>query len=305
MCVHRLVMITGMSGSGKSVAVKSLEDSGFFCVDNLPIVMLPQFLNLVDDHLEDVAVVVDIRQPSFFESSEQVIESMQKHHHYQSQILFLDCDDQTLARRFAESRRPHPLNQSSISDGLQQEREMLSLFRGEADLILDTSNLAPHELRQRLREHFSNTEDKIAPLQVNITSFGFKYGSPLDAHFVMDMRFLPNPYWEKELRTMTGQDKPVIDFLEALPDTSEYLTYLLPMFSFLLRSFQKRDRQFFTIAIGCTGGQHRSVYTAEQLYSFLTKEGFHTTISHRDLARNIAVKKENGFSKTKQNKLDG
>ncbi len=295
MSVRRLVVITGMSGSGKSVAVKSLEDLGFFCVDNLPIVMLSEFLDLVDERLQDLAVVIDIRQPGFFEAAEGMLESLKKRQDYQTQLLFLDCDDQTLSRRFAESRRPHPLNASSISEGLLQERQLLSPLRGEADLILDTSNLAPHELRQRLREDFSLTE-KEAPLQVNIISFGFKYGTPLDAHFIMDMRFLPNPYWDKKLREMTGKDQPVIEFLEKLPETGEYLRQLLPMLSFMLRYFQKRDRQFFTIAVGCTGGQHRSVYVAERIHQYLKEEGFTTMIMHRDLTRNLVLKKEKNSS---------
>lgn len=284
--LRELVVITGMSGSGKSVAVKVLEDAGFFCVDNLPVVMLPQFLGLLEERIVRVAVVIDVRQPSFFENEHDIVEALRMHHNYRPMILYLDCDDQTLARRFAESRRPHPLSEGSIHEALRKERELLAPFRGAADLLVDTSKLAPHDLRQQLREAFSPTPDK-PPLRVNIVSFGFKHGAPLDAHLILDMRFLPNPYWYQRLRPLTGKDESVAQFLGELEEFQGFWALLQPFFLFLLEQHQRRDRPFLTIAIGCTGGQHRSVYTAERLQAWLQGEQFRTMLIHRDLPRYV------------------
>ena len=284
--IRRLLIITGMSGSGKSIAVKALEDLGFFCVDNLPVVMLPQFLSLVkEQEIEQVAVVIDVRlhQPGFFEDGDAVLTMLNKQEQ-SFQILFLDCDDHTLSRRYAESRRPHPLSEGSIAGGLSRERELLAPFRGAANLLVDTTQLVPHELRQRLREHFSITPMQ-APLQVNVMSFGFKYGAPLDAHFTFDMRFLPNPYWDKSLRHFNGLDQPVIEFLEKQPEALTFIDNTVMTMTHLLECFQKADRAFVTVAFGCTGGQHRSVFASETFARKLREVGANVVVSHRELSR--------------------
>mgnify|MGYP000562862553 CR=1 FL=1 len=276
-----LLVITGMSGSGKSVAIKALEDIGFFCVDNLPIIMLPDFIALAQKAVRRMAIVVDTRQPSFSENQNKILKELSENKTIHSQIIFLDSSDQVLLRRFAESRRPHPLGQDNVQAGIQRERELLTSLREVANLCIDTSNFAPHQLRQRLRDYFS-PETQQSNLKVTLLSFGFKHGLPPDADLVFDVRFLPNPYWVKGLRPMDGEDIPVREYLEQFDETAKFLDYAKPLLQFSIENFQKSDRHYLTIAIGCTGGQHRSVYVASSLRNFFEEIGVNALLIHRD-----------------------
>lgn len=282
--IQSLVVITGMSGSGKSVAIKALEDVGYFCSDNLPVALVSPFLDIVKEEESRVAVVVDIRQPGFSKSGPELLSLLKKHEEYNPQFLFLDCDDQTLIRRYSQVRRPHPLNENSIEQGVSRERELLQPLRAASSLVIDTSKQAPHELRLELRQKFSPTEET-SPLRVTISSFGFKHGLPLDVDMVFDVRFLPNPYWVPELRAKSGRDPEIGAYLKKQDGTDEFLSYVKPVILFSVRQFQRSDRHYFKVAIGCTGGRHRSVFMTEQLHAFLKEEGIDAALQHRDIER--------------------
>lgn len=280
--IQSLVIVTGMSGSGKSVAIKALEDSGYFCADNLPVVLLPEFIRLLKPSETRVAVVVDIRQPGFSKSDEQLLELLQDHKETNPQLIFLDSNDEVLVRRFSQVRRPHPLNEHSIEKGVERERELLAPFRQAADLVIDTSHLPPHELRLQLRQQFAPTE-QTSPLKITIASFGFKHGIPLDMDMLFDVRFLPNPYWVTELRAKSGQDPEIGDYLRKQEGTDPFLDYVRPLLLFAIRQFQHTDRHYLKIAFGCTGGRHRSVFMSEQIHTYLAEQGIETFLQHRDI----------------------
>lgn len=285
--IRHLVVITGMSGSGKSIAAKTLEDSGYFCVDNLPLPLLPNLLETLEARhtsLERIAVVTDTRQPGFAAQDAQTLRALFQQLRYESRLLFLDSQDDILARRYAESRRPHPMDHRTVSEGIRRERALLATFREEADLILDTSHLEPRQLRQRLREAFDVQNEK-ERLRISVLSFGFKYGPPMDADMLFDVRFLPNPYWVETLRPRTGEESEVIDFLEKQDATAAFLEHIRSMLGFVLPQFQNSDRHYLTIAIGCTGGQHRSVYIARMLQTYLQELGTPAFLMHRDIRR--------------------
>lgn len=285
--LQTLVVITGMSGSGKSIAAKALEDNGFYCVDNLPILLLPQLLDQLEDQLKRLAVVVDIRQPEVSVSARQMMAEIAKKRPYQPRLLFLDSDNLTLQRRYAQSRRPHPLQGELVLAGLQEEREILAPLRELADPVIDTSLLAPHELRRQLRLLFA-ADVETSPLQLTVMSFGFKNGLPLDIDMLFDVRFLPNPFWVEELRPKSGQDADVARYLEQWDDTSLFLDQIKPVLHFLVRRYQQSDRHYFTLAFGCTGGQHRSVYMAECIHAFLARENVSARLFHRDMKNALA-----------------
>ncbi|MCB9639108.1 MAG: RNase adapter RapZ [Myxococcales bacterium] len=285
--IRHLVVITGMSGSGKSIAAKTLEDSGYFCVDNLPFPLLPSLLETLEarhDNLERIAVVTDTRQPGFGGHEAQVLRGIFKQLRYEARLLFLDSQDDILARRYAESRRPHPMDHRTVAEGIRRERALLAEFREEADIVLDTSLLEPRQLRQRLRDAFGEQVGE-SRLRISVLSFGFKYGPPMDADMLFDVRFLPNPYWVESLRARTGEENEVIEFLEKQEATPTFLSQLRSMLAFVLPQYQNSDRHYLTIAIGCTGGQHRSVYIARTLQSYLQDLGTPAFLMHRDIRR--------------------
>ena len=285
--IRDLVVITGMSGSGKSIAARTLEDSGYFCVDNVPLQLLPQLIEMLqsrDASVERVAVVADTRQPGFGEQEVNFLNALIAEKKYPASLFFLDSQDDILARRYAESRRPHPMDQRSVIEGIRRERTQLAPFREAATLILDTSHLEPRQLRQRLRDAFSPlTQD--TRLRISILSFGFKYGPPMDADMLFDVRFLPNPYWDEALRPKNGEDPEIAAFLEAQSDTSAFLQHLQSLLAFVLPRFQDSDRHYLTLAIGCTGGQHRSVYIARAMQQHLQNKKITSFLMHRDLRR--------------------
>ncbi|WP_019640178.1 RNase adapter RapZ [Paenibacillus fonticola] len=286
--VANLIIITGMSGAGKSLAVRSLEDLGFFCVDNLPPVLIPKFAELIEQSngkIAKVALVIDLRGREFFTALSESLGYVKDHFTINCEILFLDATDSVLVQRYKESRRRHPLAPDGMPlDGIRLERKMLEDLKISATQVIDTSNIKPAQLKEKIISRFSHLESN--HLSVNITSFGFKYGIPIDADLVFDVRFLPNPHYIEQLRPHTGQDSDVYDYVMKWPETQSFLTKLLDMLHFLLPQYHKEGKSQVIIAIGCTGGKHRSVAIAEYLGRMLgTSETETVRVSHRDEGR--------------------
>ncbi len=286
--VIRMLIITGMSGAGKTIAVQCLEDMGFFCVDNLPPALIPKFSELVrqsDGSVRRVALVCDLRGGEFFSALFDALKDLDEQNQLEYQIVFLEADDETLVRRYKASRRKHPLapDHGRIVDGIARERDMLSEVRGRADLVLNTSRMRPLELKEVLAQRYRGMDDENA-LSVNVISFGFKYGIPIDADLVFDVRFLPNPYYIDTLRSRSGQDPDVYDYVMKWPATQQFMTKLLDMADFLLPQYVKEGKTQIVVAIGCTGGRHRSVAIAESIREHLQKS-FTVTVVHRDLGK--------------------
>ena len=277
-----IVIITGMSGAGSTTAAKSLEDLGWYVVDNLPPALLPTMLDLADRaSLAGVAAIVDVRSRAFSTDLKTAVSSLGARG-VTPHVLFLEASDAVLVQRFENVRRPHPTQGAgTILDGIKAERELLREIRGDADIVLDTSALNVHELRARMHGYFAG--DSVTGLRLNIVSFGYKYGLPVDADLVADCRFLPNPHWVPELRAMSGLDAPVRDYVLAQQGAPEFLAAYLAVLAVSLAGFEREGKRYVTLAIGCTGGKHRSVAMAEQLAARLA--GRDVTVSHRDLGR--------------------
>jgi len=283
-----LVIITGMSGAGKTIAVQSLEDLGFFCVDNLPPVLIPKFAELIEQsrgRIARVALVIDLRGREFFTALAEALNDLRENFSLRCEILFLDATDSVLVQRYKESRRRHPLaGDGPPLEGIQLERRMLEDLKGMATQVIDTSNLKPAELKERIISRFSNLGS--GTLSISITSFGFKYGVPIDADLVFDVRFLPNPHYVEELRPKTGTDQEVYDYVMKWPDTQQFLAKLLDMLHFLIPQYHKEGKSHLVIGIGCTGGKHRSVAIAEYLGRTLGASETETVrVNHRDAER--------------------
>ena len=277
-----IVIITGMSGAGRSTAAKSLEDLGWFVVDNLPPALLPTMLDLADRaSLAGIAAIVDVRSRAFSTDLKTAISSLGARG-VAPHVLFLEASDPVLVQRFENVRRPHPMQGAgTIIDGINAERELLRAVRGDSDIVLDTSSLNVHELRSRMHGYFGG--DSVTGLRLNIVSFGYKYGLPVDAVLVADCRFLPNPHWVPELRPLSGLDASVREYVLGQPAASAFLSAYLAVLEVSLAGFEREGKRYVTLAIGCTGGKHRSVAMAEQLAARLA--GRDVTVSHRDLGR--------------------
>ncbi|WP_121251281.1 RNase adapter RapZ [Nocardioides ferulae] len=280
-----LVVVTGMTGAGRSTAAKELEDLGFYVVDNLPPSLLRDVVRLVDESKgmgQPIAVVVDVRSGSFFGSLQANL--AQGATGRRATLVFLDATDEILVRRQEAARRPHPLQGAGrLLDGLQREREVLGDLRSEADLVIDTSSLNVHQLTARIREAFGSPD--ASRLKVTVVSFGFKYGIPVDADFMADMRFLPNPHWIPELRPMTGRDSGVADFVRGQPGATEFLDGYVPVLAGVAEGYLREGKRFMRIAVGCTGGKHRSVAMAEEICRRMSDHGYDARTVHRDLGR--------------------
>ena len=281
-----LVVISGMSGAGRSTAAKVLEDLGWFVVDNLPPSLIPTMVDLAArtrGSVPRIAVVVDVRGRSFFEHLHEalgLIDSGGLRH----RIVFLDSADDVLVRRFENVRRPHPLQgEGRITDGIARERELLRELRGEADIVLDTSSRNVHELRGALESVFA--ESGQPELRATVMSFGFKYGLPVDADLVVDCRFLPNPHWIPELRPKTGLDPDVSEYVLAQPGAKDLLESYGDVLRTITAGYRREGKRYLTLAVGCTGGKHRSVAMAEQIAARLNDDGVDTTVVHRDMGR--------------------
>lgn len=280
----QIVIITGMSGAGKTVAIQSFEDLGFFCVDNLPPMLLPKFLELMRDSknkMNKVALVMDLRGREFFEQLIHVLAELQQYSWLVPHILFLDADDSTLVRRYKETRRFHPLAKSGLPlDGIRAERKLLEELKARAQTIINTSQLKPKELREKIAKEFSNNKQNL--FTVNVVSFGFKHGIPIDADLVFDVRFLPNPFYIEHMRPKTGLDDEVYQYVMKWTDTSKFLEKLFDMLAFMLPLYKREGKSQLVIAIGCTGGQHRSVAISKYLGEKLAKD-YEVQVSHREI----------------------
>lgn len=280
----QLVIITGMSGAGKTVAVQSFEDLGFFCVDNLPPALLPKFLELMKDSrndIENVALVMDLRGREFFDSLFDSLDKLGKENWIQEHILFLDAEDQTLVSRYKETRRSHPLAKEGLPlEGIRKERKMLDELRGRAQSIINTTTLKPKQLREQIIERYREQEQQV--FSVHVVSFGFKYGVPIDADLMFDVRFLPNPHYVEHMRPLTGLHGDVSSYVFKWSDTQKFLEKLKDLLDFMLPQYKREGKSQLVIAIGCTGGQHRSVALAEYLSEQYASD-FYTHVTHRDI----------------------
>jgi UPF0042 nucleotide-binding protein len=281
-----IVIVTGLSGAGRSTAAKALEDMGWFVVENLPPALLPTMVELAARSagaVSKVAAVVDVRSRAFTTDLHAALGDLAKRG-LPPRVVFLEASDETLMRRFDSVRRPHPLQgDGGVSEGIVAERELLRGVRGEADLVLDTSALNVHELRARMQDFFDG--EGVAGLRVTVVSFGYKYGMPVDADMVTDCRFLPNPHWIEELAPLTGQDPPVRDYVLGQPGAKKFLDAFLGAMQAALPGFEREGKRFVTLAVGCTGGKHRSVAMAEQIAARLGETGATVQVVHRDLGR--------------------
>jgi len=283
----RIVIITGLSGSGKSTALKALEDIGFFCVDNLPIMLLPKFLDLqtgVSSEISKIALVMDLREKHFLEKHIDILTRLRKKK-YNIEILFLDTSDELLLRRFSETRRTHPLSKNkTILESVKLERDKLCELRGMASHIIDTSGYSVHQLKEHVQRLYL-TPGKSKKLIINLISFGYHFGLPPDADIVMDVRFLPNPYFIEELSEQNGNDQAVETYVMGWEDTGEFLRRLFDMMTFLVPLYEKEGKSYLNIAVGCTGGKHRSVVILNQLARYFKDGNYTTRVNHRDIGR--------------------
>lgn len=290
----RFVIITGLSGAGRSQAIKAFEDLDYFCIDNLPPKLIPKFADLClksQEKIEKVAIVIDVRGGAFFDDLLKEVEDLRRGE-YSYEILFLDASDEVLIKRFKETRRKHPLASSDLlSVSIQQERKKLEPIKSLANQIIDTSNLKPKDLKAKVVEIYKDKTKK-SKLLINIVSFGFKYGVPLDVDLTFDVRFLPNPFYIESLRPMTGKDKPVRDYVLKFPETYVFLEKLEDMMDFLIPYYIKEGKSQLVIGIGCTGGKHRSVTIANHLYNHLQEKKNWVVINHRDINKDREALRE-------------
>jgi UPF0042 nucleotide-binding protein len=281
----KLVMITGLSGSGKITALKVFEDMGYYCVDNLPAELIPSFAQLIEDARDNknAAIVVDIREGSRLEQLPAIIGDLKKR--LDVTLIYLDTSDRVLVRRFSETRRPHPLGSAaSVPSSITSERRRLEPIRNIADLEIDTSKFNVHELRTHLVELFKSGDER-QPMLVSMLSFGFKNGVPESADLVFDVRFLPNPHFIPEFRPYTGKHPQVAKYIRSFPQTQEFIAKVVDLLKFLLPHYVAEGKSYLTVGFGCTGGQHRSVFLAEEIKKRLAKEGYRAKVEHRDSPR--------------------
>jgi len=283
----RIVLLTGMSGGGKSTAIRALEDAGWFCIDNLPVLLLPKLLELVvhggSDEVHRLALVIDAREGRFLDQTPQQVEAVRRAGH-RLEVVFLDSADEALLRRFSETRRRHPLSlDGTVADGIALERKLLSALRGIADLVIDTTRMNVHELRDVITARFGAAGDADA-LNVTLVSFGYRNGIPSNSDLVLDVRFLPNPYFVEGLKPHPGTDPRVSEWLLARPQTQEFLEHLESLLAFLLPQYRAEGKSYLTVSLGCTGGRHRSVALAEELSKRLTaRHRARVKVTHRDV----------------------
>jgi len=279
------IIISGQSGAGKSQAKKVFEDLGYYCIDNLPPSLIPNFVELLEQNSEgihNIALVIDIRGGKFFEDLEKNLKTL-KANHYEYQIFYFEANDDILIKRFKETRRTHPLNPTGrIEEALAMEKEILSTLKNQANYVINTSNLTHSELKNEISYYLSIPESKHA-IALTVMSFGFKKGLPLDADFVFDVRFLPNPFYEEALRNKTGNTLEVQSFVMAFDESKVFMEHIKTMLDFTMPHFVKEGRAQLVIAIGCTGGQHRSVTFANILSDYFRAQGYHVNCVHREI----------------------
>lgn len=282
----RFVIVTGLSGAGKTQAIRNLEDLGFFCVDNMPPTLIPKFAEAcyqTEGRIDKIALVIDIRGGKFFDDLFTSLKYL-KEQGYKYEILFLDANDETLIKRFKESRRKHPLAPDGrVLNGIDMERNRLREVKDRADNIIDTTKLSARELRDKINSIYGEEGQLETQLMITVLSFGFKYGIPVDSDLVFDVRFLPNPFYIPELKQFSGNDKPVRDYVFDFDETKEFVNKLEDMVEFLIPHYLKEGKRQLIISIGCTGGRHRSVSIANEIYERLKQNGHKINIDHRDI----------------------
>jgi len=285
MRIHRLVIVTGLSGSGKSLAANCFEDMGFYCVDNLPVRLIPVLMDLIwrtPGEIRNVALVIDVREGTFFKDFPEILEQLRRED-LDLSVLFFEASNDVLIRRFSETRRPHPLaGEASLEEGIRREREILKPIRDRADKIIESSAFNVHELRAYLFDNFSE-QSRTGSLFISVVSFGYKYGVPAESDLMFDVRFLPNPHFVEALRPRTGLDAEVMAYVEAIEDYKQYFQMVFGLLLFLVPRFIKEGKTYLTISIGCTGGRHRSVAMAQKLGEELSRQGYRVKTTHRDL----------------------
>lgn len=281
----RFLIVTGLSGAGKSQAIKSLEDHGFFCVDNLPPALLPKFTELcsqANSMIEKVAIVIDIRGGKLFDELFEYLSSM-KEQGFSYEILFLEASDQVLIKRFKETRRSHPLSpEGRIIIGIEKEKALLEELKKRANYIIDTSNLSVRQLKEQINSIFLEGKSYEGVI-ITVMSFGFKYGIPIDSDMVFDVRFIPNPFYIESLKKQTGRDKPVKEYVLQFDETKEFIKKTEDMLEFLIPNYIKEGKSQLVVSIGCTGGKHRSAVIAEELAALLESKGHRIIVEHRDI----------------------
>ncbi|WP_300118388.1 RNase adapter RapZ [uncultured Enterococcus sp.] len=278
-----LVIITGMSGAGKTVAIQSFEDMGYFCVDNMPPSLIPKFWELIRESgkVTKIALVVDLRSRSFFDEIQNMLAEIENTQLIDTKILFLDCSDVELVSRYKETRRVHPMAMDGlVTEGIRKERAILEDLKVKASLVIDTTTLTPRQLREKINQEFRHNNE--SGFRVEMVSFGFKYGLPIDADIVMDVRFLPNPHYVPELRPLTGCDQPVFDYVMNFDETEKFYQSFSQLLLQIMPGYIKEGKSSLTIAIGCTGGQHRSVALTNRIGDCLKENGYTVNTTHRD-----------------------
>lgn len=284
---RRMVVVTGMSGSGRSAALKAFEDLGYYCVDNLPMLLLASFIDFAGSSEEAAcsAIGIDIRERGFASEFPPKYRAL-KESGQNMELLFLEASDQVLVRRYSETRRPHTLakGDTPLLDAIRQERRALADVRLLADRILDTTDYTVHDLRQAVERHYSE-QDGGRPMVITVVTFGYKFGAPYDLDLLFDLRFLPNPHFVPELKLLTGEDKRVRDYVIARPESEEFLSKLLDFLNYVLPRYRAEGKSYLTIGFGCTGGRHRSVSVAFAIAERLRQAGYDVNVKHRDVAR--------------------
>jgi UPF0042 nucleotide-binding protein len=284
---ERLCIITGLSGSGKSTAMAALEDAGFYCVDNMPVDLLPKFMELPierDSEIAGIALVMDLREKGFPDKYKSIFKEL-KQKGFNFEILFLEAEEEILVQRYSTTRRQHPLSAGkSLLEGIRTEKKQLTDLRTAADLVIDTSKFNVHELKSKILDIAQKTK-KLVPLRINVLSFGFKYGIPYDADLIMDVRFLVNPYFIPELKELDGETPEIKAFVLEHPETRAFLKKYLELLDYLIPLYEKEGKSYLTIALGCTGGRHRSVAIARTIFEHIRALGKTVEINHRDRAQ--------------------
>ena len=281
----KLVIITGLSGSGKTLVNRCFEDMAYYCVDNIPITLIPKFYELCTDSvagIQKLALVIDVRGGKFLEQFPTVYQEL-KERSPKMQMIFLKASDEALIRRFSESRRPHPLAKDRpLVEGIRKEREILKILENESDVVIDTTNFNVHQLREYIVKRFGEASDS-GELFMSLVSFGFKYGIPANTDLLFDVRFIPNPYFVGELREKTGKDEEVRDYINGIKLYKSFRTKLVSFLTFLIPHYFKEGKSYLTVSFGCTGGRHRSVLVAEEITGLLREKGFTAEVLHRDI----------------------
>ena len=284
---HKIIIITGLSGSGKSTAVAAFEDAGFYCVDNMPVDLLPKFLELPiesESEITGLALVMDLREKGFLSKYKDVFDSL-RHKGHNFEIIFLEADEQILQQRYSQTRRHHPVSQGkSVLESIRAEKQMLKDLKKAADNVINTSHYNVHELKSIIL-NIAQKVIELAPMYIKIVSFGFKYGIPHDADVIIDVRFLPNPYFVSDLKALDGETQPVKNYVLQNKETRIFLDKYLDLLDYLIPLYEKEGKAYLTLAVGCTGGRHRSVVIAGAMYEHINDSGLQIEMTHRDIER--------------------